>query len=69
VRPTAAGRLWLVVLPLTAAAPADLMQRYLRKSGHVWTAPGWQELLHGCSSGRSSHVFGLLVRGSRDRWP
>src|SRR5262245_44424526 len=30
--------------------------------GHVWTAPGWQELFHACSSGRSSHVFGLLVR-------
>ena len=30
--------------------------------GHVWTAPGWQGISSRFSSGRSSHVFGLLAR-------
>jgi hypothetical protein len=34
--------------------------------GHVWRAPGWQGFFHACSSGRSSHVFGLLVRLGTD---
>ena len=29
---------------------------------HVWTAPRWQGLCARRRSGRSSHVFGLLMR-------
>jgi hypothetical protein len=33
-------------------------------TGHVWTAPGWQEESSLCSNGQSSHVFGLRARYS-----
>jgi hypothetical protein len=31
-------------------------------SGHVWTAPSWQELSSRYRVGRCSHVFGLWMR-------
>ena len=38
------------------------LQQALAKSGHVWTAPGWQGESSRRRLGRCSHVFGLLVR-------
>jgi enoyl-CoA hydratase len=43
--------------PLVVVAHGDTWNM-----GHVWTAPGWQGISSRFSSGRSSHVFGLLAR-------
>ena len=34
-------------------------------AGHVWTAPGWQEVSSLCSIGRCDHVSGLFCAGLR----
>jgi hypothetical protein len=58
-KPTFAAQEGMSALPPIATSIAFFGMSAL---GHVWTAPGWQELFSRCSIGRCGHVFGLLVR-------